>query len=120
MTLAEAKNIIDLLGKKYPEGFQLSMAQELGGDKLQQESEMKTFMKACNQMVKEQVMSVRAVKDGKPILIFPGKQRVGARNLNPDKQRQRGESPNMQIYEIHIRLPPLVVRLCDFIRKYVV
>ena len=119
MTLAEAKNIIDLLGKKYPEGFQLSMAQELGNT-LQQQCDMKMFTKACNQMVKEQVMSVRAVKDGNPILIFPGKQRVGSRNLNPDKQRQRGESPNMQIYEIHIRLPPLVVRLCDFIRKYVV
>ena len=86
MTLPEVENMIDVLCKTYPKGFNLEMARE-HSDKLEQKCNLKLFADTCNQMVAEQAMSYRKDRDGKPILIPLGKQSAAARNLNQDEQR---------------------------------
>ena len=79
--------MINVLCKKYPEGFNLQMVQKHGGDRLQQKENMKLFTDTCNRTIAGQAMSYRKDRDGKPVLIPLGKQSEAARNLNQDEHR---------------------------------
>jgi len=82
MDKASARQMINILGKKFPRGFEFDIAKEHCGKNF----ELNVFMETCNQMVKEQVLALRKSTQGKPIFILLGKQSAGARNLSPEEQ----------------------------------
>ena len=76
------------LANEYPEGFNYSMAQEFGGEKLHQIRDMKLLVHTCNEMARKQALSIKKGNDNGYIILIPRvNQSVELNKLNQEEQR---------------------------------